>query len=515
MADIVTINGIPVYRAIIDGEDTGMFRISLVDEPAVMTDFVAFKAEGEKVLQKYAVQDEEKRLVLGVVMRADFPIYRLDKEKKPYYIIYKAEDIRAMAEKYLAENRQNLVNLMHEDGTDVDGVQMVQYFIKDSSKGVAPEGFDVADGSLFAEFHVTNDEVWESIKAGDYKGFSLEGYFDLVPEYNEPAVEKIVDTLHGKFSNIIKDNPMAKLKGLLARLAKAIVSLGNITTDKGVLSWDGDEDLKAGDNAYIEDENGERTAAADGDYVTEDGKTIVIVDGKVSEIKDPKAEVATETDPSVENVKAIATDKGKLSWDNEDEDLKEGDAVYITNEDGEKVAAPDGDYTTEDGKVISVVDGKVASITDNKAEVEAAKVKVRFSESFGEKINKIGEAIYASGVDDFYIDDCGEDFAVASVWDEEGMSKYLRFRVTWNEDGTANVSDPVEVVLAYVTPEQRDAADAELAGLKSENENLRKEVEQLRKAPAATPAHEEFKQQVEFVRTGDKRIDTLQRILKA
>ena len=134
---IVTIDGIPVYRALVDDEDTGMLRISLVDDPAVQSNFITFAKE--KAVQLYAIQDEEKRLVLGVVMRADFPIYRRDAKIGEYYVTYDAETIRTMAEKYLAEDRQNLVNLMHEAGTEVEGVQMVQYFIKGA--GLSPDGF--------------------------------------------------------------------------------------------------------------------------------------------------------------------------------------------------------------------------------------------------------------------------------------------------------------------------------------------------------------------------------------
>ena len=56
-------------------------------------------------------------------------------------------------------------------------------FIKDSENGISPKGFeDYEDGSLFAEFHIENDEIWEQIKNGTYKGFSLAGVFDLIPE---------------------------------------------------------------------------------------------------------------------------------------------------------------------------------------------------------------------------------------------------------------------------------------------------------------------------------------------
>ena len=196
---MVTIGGIPVFDALITDEETGMMKISLVDDPAVMSDFLAF--DNTRRMQMYSVTDDEKRLVRGVVMRADFPIYRRDERLGEYYVIYKPETIRAMAEKYLAESRQNDVNVMHS--TDVDGVQMVQWFIK--GDGVTVSGFeDIADGSLFAEFHILNDEVWKAVKDGTYKGFSLEGLFDLSPERDKTQVEEIVDDLDGQFSRLIK-----------------------------------------------------------------------------------------------------------------------------------------------------------------------------------------------------------------------------------------------------------------------------------------------------------------------
>ena len=368
---MVTIGGIPVYDALITDEETGMMKISLVDDPAVMSDFLAF--DNIRKMQMYSVTDEEKRLVRGVVMRADFPIYRRDERLGEYYIIYKPETIRAMAEKYLAESRQNDVNVMHS--TDVDGVQMVQWFIK--GDGVSVTGFDdIADGSLFAEFHILNDEVWNAVKAGDYKGFSLEGFFDLAPERDKQTVEEIVDDLDGQFSSMFKSlfkRNMSKINRFKAALAKLLAVFGNVTTDKGVLAWDGDEDLKEGDAVFIEDQEGNRTDAPDGDYITPDNKTIVVVDGKVSEIRDPEAEVAPEEAPANEEEEVavkhgrIATDKGELLWEGE-EDLKAGDAVFVEGEEG-LAPAPDGEYKTEDGKTIVVAEGIVAEIRDPEAEV--------------------------------------------------------------------------------------------------------------------------------------------------
>lgn len=518
---IVTIAGIPVYDAVISDEETGMFKISLVDDPAVMSNFQAFDSARKPML--YAIQDEEKRLVRGCIMRADFPIYRRDSKMGEYYVIYKADTIRAMAEKYLLEGRQNDVNLMHEEGSDVDGVQMVQYFIK--GDGINVEGFDdCADGSLFGEFHVTNDEVWAEIKAGTYKGFSLEGVFDLVPETDKDEIQEIVDLLDGAFRKIFKQHKnMSKLSRLKETLAKMLQEFGNVTTDRGILSWNSDDDLKAGDAVYIEDSEGNRTPAEDGDYKTTDNKVIVVVDGMVSEIKDAEAEVESEF---------IQTDKGKLEWDNEDEDLKAGDAVYITDEEGNRNPAPDGDYTTEDGKVIKVSDGKVAEIVDDKAEVsedevrarriaKLTKIKEAFEESFDTKSREISKAIGAvRDGDNFYLVEAGDNYGVVDTWDEETYNPtgYFRYSITWNEDGTANAADPVEVKLMFVPLDMEspfaNGNEEEMNSLKAENASLKAEIAKLKKTPAAKPAHEVVKEET-MSKTGNKGLDRLSRIMGA
>ena len=391
---MVTIGGIPVYDALITDEETGMMKISLVDDPAVMSDFQAF--DNKRKMQMYSVTDDEKRLVRGVVMRADFPIYRRDERLGEYYIIYKPETIRAMAEKYLAESRQNDVNVMHS--TDVDGVQMVQWFIK--GDGVSVTGFDdIADGSLFAEFHILNDEVWEAVKSGEYKGFSLEGFFDLAPERDKQTVEEIVDDLDGQFSRLIKKtlntvSKMSKIKRFKTALAKLLAAFGNVSTDKGVLSWDGEEDLKAGDAVYLEDAEGNRSDAPDGEYITSDNKTIVVEGGKVSEIRDPEAEVAPEPEGEGEEFGRKGTDKGELIWEGE-EDLKEGDEVFVEGEDGELAPAPEGEYKTEDGKTIVVAEGKVAEIRDPEAEVAPEEVEElrKQNASLRAKVHELAKAV--------------------------------------------------------------------------------------------------------------------------
>lgn len=167
---------IPIYNAIITDVNEGINKISLVEIPAVESNFIAFAKDRQHLMFS---TDDEQQMIKGVLMRADFPIYRNDAQLGEYYIQFSKETVKEMAEKLLLDGKHNWVNIEHLENTDVDGVDMVELFIKDSSKGINPKGFeDISDGSLFATFKIRNKEIWECIKQGVFQGFSLEGYFN-------------------------------------------------------------------------------------------------------------------------------------------------------------------------------------------------------------------------------------------------------------------------------------------------------------------------------------------------
>ena len=277
-------NKLPIYRAVVnDNDESGMLTISLVDAPAVEVDFLYFN-EDKKPLT-FSVENEEERKVLGVVMTADTPIYRRNEDGMEYYIVYDKQTIEKMTEKYLRQNRQNNVDLSHSFELE-EGIYLNEIFIKNTGKGIAPTGFEeVKDGSLFAIFHIQNEEVWSAIKEGTFKGFSLSGLFQTeLVEFNNQ-----------------KDNTKMKLNKVKQILRSLLVEMGEIATTKGVLVWNGDEDIKVGDDVKKLDEEGKEIDAEDGDYVTEDRKTIVVKDGKVEEIKEAK-EAPIEEEPIEEPI---------------------------------------------------------------------------------------------------------------------------------------------------------------------------------------------------------------------
>lgn len=174
---------IPIYEAIISDERCGIDKISLVQSPAVESNFVAFSENKTPVMLSL---NDEQQMILGVVARCDYPIYRNDEQLGEYYVNFNRETIKFMAQKLLRDNHQNDVNIEHLFNSDVDGVEMVELFIKDTVKGINPTGFeDISDGSLFATFKVNNQEIWQRIKSGEFKGYSLEGLFDFSIETNK------------------------------------------------------------------------------------------------------------------------------------------------------------------------------------------------------------------------------------------------------------------------------------------------------------------------------------------
>lgn len=196
---------LPIYRATIDNsDDTGMFVVSLVDEPAVEVDFLAFDKQTEHL--EFAIQDEEQRKVLGVVMIPNKLIYRRDSNGFEYLIKYEPDTIHQMVEKFFRDVNPNNVDTDHNFEL-VQGVVLSQAFFKNTEKGINPAGFEnMPDDTLFFEYHILNDEIWNGIKEGTWKGFSLAGYFNVEPvemkkEEPKPSVLDDIEDLIKKINN--------------------------------------------------------------------------------------------------------------------------------------------------------------------------------------------------------------------------------------------------------------------------------------------------------------------------
>ena len=274
-------NKLPIFEAVITDENSGVFCVSLVSNPATQIDFVCF--DEDKPIMKFAVEDAKERLVSGVIMLADTPIYRRNGDYE-YYIRYSKETLKIMAEKMIFDGVGSSVNIQHKDNSNVDGVNLVELFVIDREKGISPTYFEaVPDGSLIGTYKVHNEDVWNMIEKGEVLSFSLEGYFQVIE--TQEMFNKVENNINMK---------LTKIKTILRSL---LVEMGEISTDRGILVWSGEEDLKVGDKVKGLDADGNEVDVEDGDYVTEDKKTIVVKEGVVAEIKE---EETIETEEPIE-----------------------------------------------------------------------------------------------------------------------------------------------------------------------------------------------------------------------
>lgn len=165
-----------------------------------------------------------------------------------------------------------------------------------------------------------------------------------------------------------------------------------------------------------------------------------------------------------DNYETVTSDKGTLKWDG-DEAIKVGDTVTIVAEDGTETSAADGEYLTAELK-IEIKNGAVESIEalemDEKKETldeeivnedNFAKKRVEaFELSYNERERKIYDVIKEKlGKDTyFYIPEAGDNYAIVSVYNDDGTEKLYRYELEWDGDNVKVVGDAQEVKSAYI-----------------------------------------------------------------
>lgn len=163
----------------------------------------------------------------------------------------------------------------------------------------------------------------------------------------------------------------------------------------------------------------------------------------------------------------IATDKALLEYDGDE--LEVGMAVHGIDEEGNPFELENGEYRADDGTVYVIEDGKVTEVREAEQEPEAEEPAEEPAPEAPQETVENAE--------------------------EEPQSE---------EEPEADERD------------QRIAdLEAEIARLEEENGALRERIAELEDKPAAEPASEEFEKVNAPVKTGNKKLDNLSRILNA
>ena len=163
---------LPFYELIIDdSKESGVDFNSLVEYPAHQKNFIAFNKN-----EKRYYFNEEKKIVFGVMMAANLPIFR--NSPFDHYVVFKPETISQIRTKFHKLGFKDNVNTEHNK--KVNDVRMIKSFILTDLK-LLPEGFEKQNiniGSWFAAYKIDSPAIWSKIKKGEFNGFSVEGWFE-------------------------------------------------------------------------------------------------------------------------------------------------------------------------------------------------------------------------------------------------------------------------------------------------------------------------------------------------
>ena len=185
------------------GTDSETYAISMVEEPAIEVDYVALAKQEEREVK---LSSDERHICYGPALIPNKDIYRNNGEQE-FYINFTEESIVKMSQDFMKEYRQHEVTLDHE--SEADEVYIVEsWLVEDPYKDKANAlGFNVPKNTWMVGMKVNNIEVWDRVKAGELKGFSVESMISLEEfSKNDNNMDIKTDEMFwDKLKNILKD----------------------------------------------------------------------------------------------------------------------------------------------------------------------------------------------------------------------------------------------------------------------------------------------------------------------
>jgi len=188
-----------LYEIVLENDDE-VYAMSLVDMPAIETDFVFFNKQ-ERVELKYTNLDKEQRLVAGPALIPDFKIYRQNQlTGEEFNIVFSKDTIKTLAHKFVSSKKSDAVTIMHQAVSP--GIKMVESWLVEDSKADKSNkyGYELPEGTWFTIFKVENDDVWNNyVKTGQLRGFSIEGKLnkikkiDMSKETKKSKLDQLID----------------------------------------------------------------------------------------------------------------------------------------------------------------------------------------------------------------------------------------------------------------------------------------------------------------------------------
>ena len=285
-----------------------IYAVSLVEEEAVESGFIALSKQKQPM--DFKIHNEEKRMLYGVALRADFPIYRCYGEDE-FYLTFDANAIERLVNKFMSNYGQKSFTIDHmepAEGIVITESWLVKDTENDKSNALGLE--NVSEGSWIIGCKINNDEIWQSIKEGRWHGFSIESWIDM---------EEIEE-----FKKINKENKKIDMTVKKSKFEEMIDKIKEIISD-AVTEADGqdtevqDEVVDKAADAVEEVVNNEETGTTDEVVEAEENKTPTeeIVNDVVEEVQEETQTTEEAADNLQEVVDQLQAEVDSLKKENE------------------------------------------------------------------------------------------------------------------------------------------------------------------------------------------------------
>ena len=161
-----------------DEAEDGVFAISLVDQPAIESDFLALsKQVDNKFKIKLKEIDKKRKVVVGYALIPDLKIPRV-KDGKEFNIVMSKETVALAASLYM--KKLNLANVTSQHEKPVEGCCVIESWVIEDPKMDKANIYNLEPAPKGGEWVVMmalTDEEYAKVEDGEYNGFSIEAMF--------------------------------------------------------------------------------------------------------------------------------------------------------------------------------------------------------------------------------------------------------------------------------------------------------------------------------------------------
>ena len=248
-------------------EHFGVEAISLVKSPAIEENFFYFESQkGGKVELAY---DDDRQVVVGPALIPNKEIYRLDAEGNEFNVFFSPKTVQRCCHLFMRSSNTKAATLDHD--RPAEGVYVLETWVVENPEKdkQAVYGFNFPAGTWMVSMKVEDKETWEGVKKGNFRGFSIEGYFvDRLVKSNTEMSK--LEQLGAFVKDLFNETKEVKLYA-----EEALADGRKLATEA--------EAFEVGAPVVILDEEGNPVEAEPGEYELANGTKVTVGEGGILE----------------------------------------------------------------------------------------------------------------------------------------------------------------------------------------------------------------------------------------